>query len=34
MLNPPFDAKKPKNAEALELFEKLGKSGWEMIQLK
>ncbi|MBT9547796.1 MAG: DUF4177 domain-containing protein [Candidatus Sericytochromatia bacterium] len=32
MLTPPFDTKKPKNAEALEVFEKLGKNGWELVQ--
>ncbi len=32
MLNPPFDAKKPKNAEAMDIFQKLGQHGWELIQ--
>jgi hypothetical protein len=32
LLNPPFDAKKPKNAEALQIFEKMGKHGWELLQ--
>lgn len=32
MLNPPYDPKKPKNLESMELFQKLGKDGWEMIQ--
>lgn len=32
MLTPPFDAKKPKNAEALEIFQKLGKDGWELVE--
>lgn len=32
MLNPPFDAKKPKNAEAMDIFQKLGQHGWELVQ--
>ena len=32
MLNPRFDAKNPKNADALEIFQNMGKNGWELIQ--
>lgn len=32
MFNPPFDPKKPKNAEALTLIQKMGNSGWELVQ--
>lgn len=32
MLTPPFDASKPKNAEALKSFEKMGHNGWELVQ--
>ena len=33
MLNPPFDPKKQRNADSLKLFEKMGKHGWELVQV-
>lgn len=32
MLTPPFDATKQKNAESLDVMNKMGHKGWELVQ--